>query len=39
MTRIMTYALTHVLNFRFVFVMLIRTFALCTYIETAKNRL
>ena len=39
MTCVMTYALMHAVNFCFVFVKLIRTLALCTHLETAKNML
>ena len=39
MTCVMTYTLTHALNYCFVFVKLLPMFAMCTYPETAKNML
>ena len=36
---VMTYTLTHALNYPFVFVKVLQTFAVCTYPETAKNML
>ena len=39
MTCVMTYTLTHALNYCFVFVKLLQSFAVCTYPETAKNML
>ena len=39
MACVMTYTLKRALDYRFVFVKLLQTFAVCTYPETAKNML